>query len=54
VRGDVLESAQIVFYYIREAILHCHPRLFFKHRGIFLYHTVQDRDAVTTSRPCIR
>ena len=34
VRGDVLESAQIFFYYIGEAILHCHPRLFFKHRGM--------------------
>jgi Ni,Fe-hydrogenase III large subunit len=34
IRGDVLESAQIVFYYIGEAILHCHPRLFFKHRGM--------------------
>jgi formate hydrogenlyase subunit 5 len=34
VRGDVLESAQIVFFYIGEAILHCHPRLFFKHRGM--------------------
>ncbi len=34
VRGDVLESAQIVFYYIGEAILHCHTRLFFKHRGM--------------------
>lgn len=34
VRGDVLESAQIMFYYIGEAILHCHPRLFFKHRGM--------------------
>ena len=34
VRGDVLESAQIVFYYVGEAILHCHPRLFFKHRGM--------------------
>ena len=33
-RGDVLESAQIVFYYVGEAILHCHPRLFFKHRGM--------------------
>jgi formate hydrogenlyase subunit 5 len=30
----VVESAQIVFYYIGEAILHCHPRLFFKHRGM--------------------
>ncbi len=34
VRADVLESAQIVFYYIGEAILHCHPRLFFKHSGM--------------------
>jgi len=34
VRADVLESAQIVFYYVGEAILHCHPRLFFKHRGM--------------------
>jgi formate hydrogenlyase subunit 5 len=34
VRADVLESAQIVFYYVGEGILHCHPRLFFKHRGI--------------------
>jgi Ni,Fe-hydrogenase III large subunit len=34
VRADVLESAQIFFYYIGEGILHCHPRLFFKHRGL--------------------
>lgn len=34
IRGDVLESTQIVFYYVGEAILHCHPRLFFKHRGM--------------------
>ena len=34
VRADVLESAQIVFYYVGEGILHCHPRLFFKHRGL--------------------
>lgn len=34
VRGDVLESAQIVFYYIGEVILYCHPQLFFKHRGM--------------------
>ena len=33
-RADVLESAQIVFYYVGEGILHCHPRLFFKHRGL--------------------
>lgn len=34
VRADVLESAQILFFYVGEAILHCHPRLFFKHRGM--------------------
>lgn len=34
VRADVLESAQILFYYIGEGILHCHPRLFYKHRGL--------------------
>ena len=34
VRADVLESAQILFYYVGEGILHCHPRLFFKHRGM--------------------
>jgi Ni,Fe-hydrogenase III large subunit len=34
VRADVLESAQFVFYYIGEGILHYHPQLFFKHRGM--------------------
>ncbi len=34
VRADVLESAQFVFFYIGEAIIHYHPRLFFKHRGM--------------------
>ncbi len=34
VRADVVESAQFVFVYIGEAILHFHPRLFFKHRGM--------------------
>jgi len=34
VRGDVLESAEFLFFYIGEAILHYHPRLFFKHRGM--------------------
>ncbi len=34
VRGDVLESAEFVFFYIGEAILHYQPRLFFKHRGM--------------------
>jgi formate hydrogenlyase subunit 5 len=34
VRADVLESAQFIFYYIGEGILHYHPHLFFKHRGV--------------------
>jgi Ni,Fe-hydrogenase III large subunit len=34
VRADVLESAQFTFYYLGEAILHYHPQLFFKHRGM--------------------
>jgi formate hydrogenlyase subunit 5 len=34
VRADVLESAQFLFFYIGEAILHYEPRLFFKHRGM--------------------
>jgi Ni,Fe-hydrogenase III large subunit len=34
VRADVVESAQFVYYYIGEGILHYHPQLFFKHRGM--------------------
>ena len=34
VRADVFESAQFLFFYIGEGILHFHPRLFFKHRGM--------------------
>jgi Ni,Fe-hydrogenase III large subunit len=34
VRADVLESAQFDFYYVGEGILHYHPQLFFKHRGM--------------------
>ena len=34
VRADVLESAQFIFYYVGEGILHYHPNLFLKHRGI--------------------
>jgi len=34
VRADVLESAQFIFYYIGEGILHYHPNLFLKHRGM--------------------
>ena len=34
VRADVLESAEFTFFYIGEQILHYHPHLFFKHRGM--------------------
>jgi formate hydrogenlyase subunit 5 len=34
VRADVQESAEFIFFYIGEAILHYQPRLFFKHRGM--------------------
>jgi Ni,Fe-hydrogenase III large subunit len=34
VRADVFESAEFLFFYIGEAILHYHPCLFFKHRGM--------------------
>ncbi|WP_054471013.1 nickel-dependent hydrogenase large subunit [Achromobacter xylosoxidans] len=34
IRADVVESAQFVFLYIGEAILHYQPQLFFKHRGM--------------------
>jgi formate hydrogenlyase subunit 5 len=34
VRADVFESAEFLFFYIGEAIIHYHPRLFFKHRGM--------------------
>ena len=34
VRADVVESAEFQFLYIGESILHYHPRLFWKHRGM--------------------
>jgi len=34
VRAGVVESAQFLFHYLGEAILHYQPRLFFKHRGM--------------------
>ena len=34
VRADVFESAEFLFFYVGEAILHYQPRLFFKHRGM--------------------
>ncbi|MHB1689254.1 MAG: hydrogenase large subunit [Thiomonas sp.] len=34
VRADIVESAQFLFFYIGEGILHYHPRLFYKHRAM--------------------
>jgi Ni,Fe-hydrogenase III large subunit len=34
VRADIVESAEFTFYYAGESIIHYHPRLFFKHRGM--------------------
>ncbi len=34
VRADVVESAELIFFYVGEHILHLHPQLFFKHRGM--------------------
>ncbi|MDX8528231.1 NADH-quinone oxidoreductase subunit C [Mesorhizobium sp. MSK_1335] len=34
VRSDVVESAEFLFFYVGEQILHYHPQLFFKHRGM--------------------
>lgn len=34
VRADIVESAEFIFYYAGEAIIHYHPYLFFKHRGM--------------------
>jgi Ni,Fe-hydrogenase III large subunit/NADH:ubiquinone oxidoreductase subunit C len=34
VRADVVESAEFRFFYVGEHILHLHPQLFFKHRGV--------------------
>lgn len=34
VRADVVESAELIFLYVGEHILHFHPQLFFKHRGM--------------------
>jgi len=44
IRADVLESAEFTFLYIGEQILHYHPHLFFKHRGMEL--RFQGADAV--------
>jgi formate hydrogenlyase subunit 5 len=34
VRADVVESVELTFLYVGEHILHLHPQLFFKHRGM--------------------
>jgi len=34
VRADVVESVELLFLYVGEHILHVHPQLFFKHRGM--------------------
>lgn len=34
VRADVVESVELIFFYVGEHIIHFHPRLFFKHRGM--------------------
>lgn len=34
VRADVVESVELTFVYVGEHILHLHPQLFFKHRGM--------------------
>ena len=34
VRADVVESVELIFLYVGEHILHFHPQLFFKHRGM--------------------
>jgi formate hydrogenlyase subunit 5 len=34
VRADVVESVELIFFYIGERILHLQPQLFFKHRGM--------------------
>lgn len=52
IRGDVLESAEFTFLYVGEHIIHYHPRLFFKHRGMESCFEGQDplRGAVTAER----
>jgi formate hydrogenlyase subunit 5 len=34
VRADVVESVELIFFYVGEHIIHLHPQLFFKHRGM--------------------
>ncbi len=34
VRADVVESVELVFFYVGEHIIHFQPQLFFKHRGM--------------------
>jgi len=34
VRADIVESAELIFFYVGERIIHFYPRLFLKHRGM--------------------
>jgi formate hydrogenlyase subunit 5 len=34
IRADVVESVELLFFYVGEHIIHFHPHLFFKHRGM--------------------
>ena len=45
IRADVVETGEFHFSYIGEAILHYHPRLFFKHRGMEARFAGQPADA---------
>jgi len=47
VRAGVVESAQFLFHYLGEAILHYQPRLFFKHRG--MESAFEGRDPLTAA-----
>jgi Ni,Fe-hydrogenase III large subunit len=52
VRADVVESAEFLFFYVGETILHYHPRLFFKHRGMEkrFEHLTPERGVVLAER----
>ncbi len=45
IRADVVETGEFHYSYIGEAILHYHPRLFFKHRGLEARFVGQQADA---------
>ncbi|GLQ99015.1 hydrogenase large subunit [Dyella mobilis] len=47
VRAGAVESAQFLFHYLGESILHYQPRLFFKHRG--MERAFEGRDPLTAT-----